>query len=94
MRIVLFVVVCIFCVTQWYQVFILSQDYTNYSKQSIIKNCPFEGKECPNADYYSRDYQLELYMDTVWVYDGDKLVDKYTSNWNTHLDSVLLRDNE
>lgn len=54
-------------------------------------NCVCDGLGCPPI--LPRDYQLDLHMDTVWVYDGDRLVDRYITTWGTHLDSVLLKDN-
>lgn len=42
----------------------------------------------------ARDYQIEIHFDTIWVYDGDKLVDKYVSNWKEHFDSVVMKDND
>lgn len=40
------------------------------------------------------DYQLDLHMDTVKIYDGDRLVGSYISNWNNQMDSIILKDNE
>lgn len=41
-----------------------------------------------------RDYQIDLHMDTVWIYDGDRLVGRYISNWKNQMDSIILADNE
>ena len=40
-----------------------------------------------------RDYQIQVHMDTVWIYDRTRLVDKYVSNWRSQIDSVILKDN-
>lgn len=42
----------------------------------------------------NRDYQLELTMDTIYVYDNQRLVSKYVTDYSTKLDSILLKDNE
>ena len=47
-----------------------------------------------NAQSYLRDYQIELHMDTVWLYDGDRLVGQFiNSNPDSKLDSIILKDN-
>ncbi len=60
--------------------------------------CRYEGRECPNYDnckgHSMRDYQLDLHNDTVWVYDGQRLVERYVTNWKGQIDSVLLNDNQ
>jgi hypothetical protein len=57
-------------------------------------NCPYEGAECPNAQFYMKDYQIRLHMDTVWVYEADRLVGSYiNTKWDSQLDSILLKDN-
>lgn len=43
---------------------------------------------------HMRDYQIDLYMDTVWVYDGQRLVGTYLSNWQGQIDSIILKDNQ
>lgn len=40
-----------------------------------------------------RDYQIELHMDTVWIYDGDRLVGSYISDWENQMDTFLIEDN-
>lgn len=40
-----------------------------------------------------RDYQIELFYDTVWVYDGSRLVGRYTSNWTNQIDIIIINDN-
>lgn len=62
-------------------------------KPKVENRCPYEGAECPNAQHYLRDYQIEIYFDTVWIYDADRLVDKYTTTFTGQMDSVLLKDN-
>lgn len=55
--------------------------------------CPYEGAECPNAQHYMREYQLELDMDTVTVFDGDRIVGRYVNTrWDSQLDSILIED--
>jgi len=46
------------------------------------------------ADKRLRDYQLDLYMDTVKVYDGGRLVGSYVSNWNSQMDTIIINDNQ
>lgn len=69
-------------------------DYKIISIDRPTTECRFEGAECPNVQHYLRDYQIELFNDTVWVYDADRLVGKYTNTkWDSQLDSILLKDN-
>lgn len=83
---------------------VISLSGNTYVIQSFITDsdeCPYEMGECPNPDcsnYHAntllRDYQIELFMDTVSVYDGRRLVGKYRTNWKNQIDRILLRDNE
>jgi hypothetical protein len=61
-----------------------------YNKKNI---CPFEGAECPNAQHFMREYQLQLDMDTVTVFDADRIVGRYISRFDSQLDSILIEDN-
>lgn len=63
--------------------------YTKYKRE-----CPYEGLECPNCQPYLRDYQIQLHMDTVWIYDGNRLVGRYTSDWSNQMDTILINDNQ
>ena len=66
--------------------------------------CPYEGYECPNAqaailqyETSMKDYQIELYNDTAWVYDGNRLVNTIVSpdgKFGAALDSTFWKDNE
>ena len=57
--------------------------------------CPYEGAECPNVQTYLQDYQIRLHMDTVWVYDYDRLVGTFINDkWDSKLDSIILNDNQ
>lgn len=60
--------------------------------------CRYEGRECPNYNnckgHSMRDYQIDLHNDTVWVYDGQRLVERYVTNWEGQIDTILLKDNE
>lgn len=62
--------------------------------------CRYEDKECPNYNtckghgVAARDYQINLHMDTVWVYDGDRLVDTYITTWKNQIDTIFLTDNQ
>jgi hypothetical protein len=41
-----------------------------------------------------RDYQIDLHMDTVWLYDGERLVGRFTNTrYDSQLDSLILKDN-
>lgn len=39
------------------------------------------------------DYQINIHMDTIWLYDGSRLVGKVLNTWNSPLDSLILKDN-
>lgn len=57
--------------------------------------CPFEGAECPNVQSYLQDYQIQVYNDTVTVYDANRIVGKYiNTKWDSQLDSIIIGDNE
>lgn len=45
------------------------------------------------SDVNPRDYQLKIHNDSVWLYDGEILVDRYVTKWNSKLDSIILKDN-
>lgn len=53
--------------------------------------CECDGMECIVP---LRDYQIDLHMDTVRIFDGQRLVGSYISNWNNQMDTILLKDNE
>ena len=73
---------------------IFSIAFASCSVENVANKCPYEGAECPNAQSYLRDYQIELHMDTVWLYDGDRLVGQFiNSTPNSTLDSIILKDN-
>lgn len=58
--------------------------------------CHFEGAECPNAQYYLRDYQLEYHNDTLRIYDADRLVGTHvdtTTHFGNFIDSTIVIDN-
>ena len=40
------------------------------------------------------DYQLDVHMDTIWLYEGDRLVDRWITDYTSKIDSVILKDNE
>lgn len=54
--------------------------------------CPYEGAECPNAQKYLRDYQLDFLTDTIYIYDGDRLVGMLQHDSENPLDSIILKD--
>lgn len=41
-----------------------------------------------------RAYQVELTNDSVKLYDGNRLVYAYRTDWKTGMDSAILKDNE
>lgn len=43
--------------------------------------------------HYMRNYQIEVYNDTIWLYRGDKLVSKYITDYSKGLDSIIYQDN-
>lgn len=67
------------------------------SKSENIE-CRYEGRECPNYNtckgHFLRDYQIDLHEDTVRVWDGERLVDTYITNWENQIDTILLNDNQ
>ena len=44
-----------------------------------------------------KDYQILLYMDSVWIYDKGRSVGKFVhltdSSWKNQYDSIFTRDN-
>jgi hypothetical protein len=49
-----------------------------------------------NNPLKSSDYQIELHMDTIWIYDGDRLVGSHVDTAARHgqwIDSLILNDN-
>ena len=72
---------------------------TDMNKAQAQQECPYEFGECPNDDCANhiddKDYQLQLHNDTIWVYDGKRLVAGYVNkDWTSQLDSIILKDNE
>jgi len=70
----------------------------NESKANVAHVCSDKthlecdgGCEC---EVMKTDYQINLHNDTVWIYDGNRFVGKYTSNWNNQMDTILLTDNQ
>lgn len=62
-----------------------SYSSTKYARaDTVYTGCP-----CNN-----HDYQIELLMDTVWIYDCNKLIARYTSNWKNQMDTFLILDNQ
>jgi hypothetical protein len=53
--------------------------------------CECDGMECL---VLKRDYEISIYMDTLWLWDGPRFVGKYTTNWKNQIDELLLKDNE
>lgn len=54
-----------------------------------------KGYECATLTQSQlKDYQIDLYRDTIWVYDGERLVSKYVTNFKGQIDSILLDDNQ
>ena len=68
-----------------------TQSQAHEIKESV---CPYDGVGCPNVKELMRDYQIQLHMDTVWVYDGDRLVGSYLSTWENQIDTILINDNQ
>lgn len=61
--------------------------------------CRFEGAECPNVQQYMRDYQVELHLDTLWIWDKDRLVGVHVDTIDggfrhgIAFDTILMKDN-
>jgi hypothetical protein len=56
--------------------------------------CPYEGGECPNVQRFMQDYQIQVYYDSVWIYDKERLVGSFETDWTSKFDSVMLNDNQ
>lgn len=76
-------------------------EYAGVTYTILSIECPYEYGECPSPNCNNHvtqehhiDYQLALHMDTVWIYDRDRLVGSYISNWHNQMDSIILYDNE
>ncbi len=55
---------------------------------------PFRGTKAPET-IHPIDYQISLHFDTVWLYDGSRLVGSYiNTKWDSQLDSLILKDNQ
>lgn len=75
------------------------------SKPSKDMPCPYEAGECPmphcsnnqaaaEADYKNGDYQLNVYMDTLWLMDNNRQVAKFYFGDIPKLDSIISADNQ
>lgn len=52
------------------------------------------GKDKDESSYL-QDYQIRLHMDTVWVFDRERLVGEYiNTKWDSQMDSIILKDNQ
>jgi len=55
---------------------------------------------CKNKTVNGRDYQLEYHLDTLWIYDGERLVGTHintdTSAYihGTFIDTTIMNDNQ
>jgi hypothetical protein len=54
-----------------------------------------KGNECAK---HLKDYQLNYYMDTVWIYDGQRLLGSHIDSikgieHGKYIDSLILADN-
>lgn len=41
-----------------------------------------------------RDYQLLLHMDTVVIFDNEREVGRFITDYSSKYDSIIMRDNE
>lgn len=76
--------------------FLAGRKYEHIQKDVTCNKCT-KGQLCGNAleaINRLRDYQIELHNDTVWLYDGDRQVGTYISNWLNQMDTILLEDNQ
>lgn len=64
------------------------------TKYTLCNNAKNAFKEMDKAIDLLRDYQLDLHNDTVRMYDGDRLVGSYISNWKNQMDTIILNDNQ
>lgn len=62
--------------------------YANQSKAYI------DSLHSATAHSALKDYQLDLHEDTVRIFDGERLVGTYISNWQNQMDSIILKDNQ
>lgn len=46
-------------------------------------------------DFETHNYQLDVHMDTIWLYDADRFVGISIDStlWNTHLGKIIMKDN-
>jgi hypothetical protein len=69
-------------------------DGTDYELNEVLMlGCDVVPEDKYNSRNMMRDYQIELHMDTLWVWDYKRLVGKYITNWKNQIDSILLKDN-
>ena len=91
---------------------IIEVEGTQYQIIEIEDSCPFESGECnqPGCKNYkffehgnnaydlvdARAYQLELYDDSIAIYDGKRYVGAIPSNWDNPetLERLIIADNE
>jgi hypothetical protein len=58
--------------------------------EGCLHFCDCNGTECM---VHKRDYEIELHMDTVWVYSTDRLVGWYIDTSKNQIDEILINDN-
>ena len=63
----------------------LKAEHPDWSHEQV-ENAMFEENDA--------DYQLELYEDSIYVYDGDRVVYKESFDTGSDLAKAMLKDNE
>lgn len=70
-------------------------DGSDYELNEVLMlGCDVIPEDKYNSHNMMRDYQIDLYMDTLWVYDYKRLVGRYTTNWRNQIDTIILKDNQ
>jgi hypothetical protein len=71
--------------------YILGRHERQVSLTSAV--CTYEGLECPNAQRYAGEYQMDITEDSLFVRQGDRHVS--TLPWPAVglLDSIIMADN-
>lgn len=73
----------------------VAQEAGRYIGIVMAENSNEKPTQVPELANDQRDYQISLHMDTVWIFDGNREVGRFTNTtWNSQYDSIFLKDNE
>lgn len=66
-----------------------------HPEPEVIGGIPVPGMPPMKISTGYRDYQIDICTDSIAIYDGQRLVSKYATDWKTDkFDSIILKDNE